>query len=140
MRYETNANTSTLSFVSLCVCVCGLTSGLPPCNDLQVDKSRGRHSTREYTALPSVLFTILPNALAVMGSMCSSVVKCCGRGRGVYLSITGQGQGQAAGCGLSGSVKWGIFFDYLRNIFDFQKDSYPIKVTGLFVCFVFFSP
>jgi hypothetical protein len=34
------------------------------CNDLLVNTSRGRPSTVEYTAFPSVLFTILPNALA----------------------------------------------------------------------------
>jgi len=80
------------------------------CNDLQVNKRRGRHSTVEYTAFPNVLFTILPNAFVVIDSMCSSVAKCFGgEGRGVYPSVTGQGQ--AGGCGFSGSIKWEFFFD-----------------------------
>jgi len=79
------------------------------CNDLLVSKSKGRHSTMEYTAFPNVLFKILPNSLAVIDSMCCSVAKCFGEGRGVYPSVTGQGQGQAAGCGLSDTIKWGMF-------------------------------
>jgi hypothetical protein len=78
------------------------------CNDVLAIKSSGKHFTVDYTAFPNVLFTILPNSLAVIDSMCCSVGKCYGDGgRGVYPPITGQGQ--AAGCGLPGSIKMGFF-------------------------------
>jgi hypothetical protein len=72
--------------VCVCVCVCvgvcvcvwiDFRTTASVCNDLLVNKSRGRHSTAEYAAFPNVLFKSLPNALAVTDSMCSSVAKCC---------------------------------------------------------------
>jgi hypothetical protein len=55
-------------------------------DDFLVNKSGGKHSAVKYTAFPYLLFTILPNAIAVVGSMCSYVAKCYG-GRAWSISV-----------------------------------------------------
>ena len=93
----------------MCVCVwIDFRATVSVCNDLLVKKRRGRHSTADYMAFPNVLFTILPHALAVIESVCSSVAKCYGGRRVEYIRPSqDRDRRRAADFGFH---KMGIFF------------------------------